>query len=83
MVADGAVSRAVAAQQINVPDTVSAGQVRVSWLAAGIDPIDFSAGTKTAPNGASGTEGVAVVDAVGSGVTTVKEGDVVIPIKVS
>lgn len=64
--------------------------LRVRWLAAGVDPLDLAAvrGDPAAAPFAPplpavpGSEGVAVVEEVGPDVTSVKPGDRVIPVKV-
>lgn len=86
----GALGDVLTARTVDVPE-VTANSVLVRWLAAGIDDVDFASasGHRSAAQFAArsnpqigGTEGVAVVKAVGSDVQSVAEGDFVIPVKV-
>ena len=68
----------------------TADNISVTWLAAGVDPVDIATlsgvNTPYAPSSypaVPGTEGVAKVTAVGPAVENIAEGDLVIPVKVS
>lgn len=74
-----------------VPSNPAPGSVCVNWLAAGVDPVDLAA-LSASPTAASfapsslpavpGSEGVAVVTAVASDVSSLSAGDHVVPINV-
>lgn len=80
VVRDSVGGSSLAVRKIEVPDAASPGRVRVSWLAAGVNAEDLA--TAAAPDVASGMEGVARVTHVGDGVKVLKEGDLVVPVKV-
>lgn len=71
----------LSAQQLSPPQSVAADSVSLKWLAAGVDAIDFTKSARAAASGVCGTEGVAVVQEVGSGVRGLSVGDRVIPVK--
>lgn len=73
------------------PGSARGDDLRVKWLAAGIDNLDLAAvrGESAAAGfapltlpGIPGSEGVAVVEQVGPDVSSIKNGDYVIPAKV-
>lgn len=86
----GDIGAVLAPQNLKVADAPSGTNVLVNWLAAGVDDVDIAAvqGLKSAAEfvppalpAIAGTEGVALVKAVGPDVKAVKSGDFVIPIK--
>lgn len=72
---------ALSAQRVDAPKSVGADAVSLKWLAAGVDAIDFTKSARTASSGVAGTEGVAIVQEIGSSVSGISVGDRVIPIK--
>lgn len=88
----GIPSAVISATKLDSPASPPApGKVVVNWLAAGIDPVDLAtlsgapATSELRPQSfpaVPGTEGVGIVTAVASDITSVKEGDHVIPLKV-
>lgn len=88
----GNASAVLSLERRELPDSALGDNLRVKWLAAGVDSLDLAAvrgessSTGFAPvdlSGVPGSEGVAVVEQVGPGVSSIKIGDYVIPVKVS
>lgn len=67
---------ALSTAQVDVA-TVSGDGVQIRWIAAGVNELDFSRAGNI-----GGSEGAGIVESVGSSVTKVKPGDLVIPVKV-
>ncbi|VDK26412.1 unnamed protein product [Anisakis simplex] len=68
-----------------MPNAPGAGQVIVKWIAAPINPLDLNKISGTYPAHKAkfpcigGSEGVGLIEAVGSGVKGLSKGDKVIP----
>eukprot|EP00177_Eucheuma_denticulatum_P007305 GFKZ01013299.1.p1 GENE.GFKZ01013299.1~~GFKZ01013299.1.p1 ORF type:complete len:390 (-),score=44.61 GFKZ01013299.1:305-1372(-) len=88
----GKASAVLCRESRQTPPSATGDNLIVKWLAAGIDPVDLAAvrgdpaasafAPPTLP-AVPGSEGVGIVEHAGPGVSSVKSGDFVIPIKPS
>ncbi|GMR37026.1 hypothetical protein PMAYCL1PPCAC_07221, partial [Pristionchus mayeri] len=77
-------SKVVRPTTVSLPSSVPSGNVRVSWLAAPINPADINQIQGVYPvkpplPAVGGNEGVGRVEEVGEGVSSLNKGDLVIP----
>uniref|UniRef100_A0A8R1Z9K4 Enoyl-[acyl-carrier-protein] reductase, mitochondrial n=1 Tax=Pristionchus pacificus TaxID=54126 RepID=A0A8R1Z9K4_PRIPA len=77
-------SKVIRPSTVSLPSSVPCGQVRVSWLAAPINPADINQIQGVYPvkpplPAVGGNEGVGRIEEVGSDVSSFKKGDLVIP----
>uniref|UniRef100_A0A0K0D814 Enoyl-[acyl-carrier-protein] reductase, mitochondrial n=1 Tax=Angiostrongylus cantonensis TaxID=6313 RepID=A0A0K0D814_ANGCA len=79
-------SKVVKLETVSLPDTPPAGHVHVKWLGAPVNPADLNMiqgvyAIKPSLPAVGGNEGYGRVEKVGSGVTRLRVGDHVIPLK--